>query len=217
MTARPRTRVDRLIRRGLIVPAAAFLGACSATTPTPLGPIPGERFAQAFEAAKDALRENHFDLARVDAARGIIETHPRSSAGLATPWIDHADSFAEAVEGAIHRDRRRASVRFVREQAVPPDEGDPSDPGESPQPFTIEVRVEVQRAYVPGRRAEATSIRMTSRSIDPALANEGLYPVARSPVREDEDLAARIVAAIRLKIPDSGGADQKPHSEPGIN
>lgn len=197
---------------------ALLMGACaSSPTPTTEGPIPGDRYAEAFAAAKDVLRENHFDLSRVDAARGIIETHPRSSSGLATPWIDHADSFSESVEGLVHRDRRRATVRFVpvRDAAVGVDPA-LEDQREGERAFRIEVGVEVERTYVLGRRADATSIRLTSRAIDPALVASGVYPVARSAVRVDDALAGRLAMAIEAKIPGYGGARQNPHSETGI-
>ncbi len=194
----PAWRAGRSGRRWAVPLLCGILVGCAAPPAVDTAQIPPDRYADAFQAAKDALRAHHFDLARVDAARGVITTRPRSSSGLATPWINHADSFGESVEGLLHRDRRRAIVRF--DPIDEPDAGPLVDRRRLGQPLRFEVRVEVERTYVLGRRADATSIRLTSRALDPDLVAQGLHPIARDQVGTDPDLAGRIARSIERSV-----------------
>ena len=186
--------------RALLAGALAALAGCS----TPPGPTPAASFTfdaatyeEAFDAAKDVLREMSFDLDRVDARRGVITTRARSSSGFMTPWIAHADSSEEAVEGVLHRDRRTAIVNF--RAADPPAPIGSVDLREFDGLIYADVEVIVERAYVAGRRPEPTSIRMTSFTIDPSRAGApaGGRAVELAEVGADAFLAARLADRIR--------------------
>jgi hypothetical protein len=203
------TRESRGIRSlaELALAASLFLGACAShheagdagAAPT----IPAGEYEAAFRAAKDVLREKQFDLERVDAAAGVITTRPRSSAGLASPWLDYDETFGDAVDDLIHRDRRRVTVRF--DPSDRPDASALLDRRTLDVPLTMRVTIDVERTYVTGRRADPTSIRLTSRAIDPQLVDRDVYPLARGVVGEDEKLASRIAAWIQDSIrPKSG-------------
>lgn len=194
MTPRRRQPATRAALALLL--AGLALGACAGTpdAQTSSNVVRTDDYAAAFDATRRALREHHFDLDRVDAAGGVITTFPTSSAGLATPWIDHASTFTGAVEGVIHRDRRTAVVEF--KPAAPTDDAS-VDLRAASGPLLAIVRVSVERAYVPDRRADATSIRLTSRPIV-HRADSGTPPaLERGVVDDDAALAARIARAIR--------------------
>jgi hypothetical protein len=191
--------------------ASILLGACAshheADALKPTASIPAGEYEAAFRAAKDVLRASQFDLERVDAAAGVITTLPKSSAGLATPWLDYDATLGDGVDDLIHRDRRRTTVRF--EPTDQPDASPLLDRRTLDAPLTMRVTVEVERTYVTGRRADPTSIRLTSRVIDPQLADMGLYPLARGIVGQDEQLASRIVLLIEDSIrPKEGSGGQ---------
>ena len=160
--------------------------------------IEAGQYEAAFRAAKDVLRAAQFDLERVDAAAGVITTRPRSSAGLATPWLDYDETLGEGVDDLIHRDRRRATVRF--EPADEPNASAMLDRRRVEGPLVMRVTIEIERTYVIGRRADPTSIRLTSRAIDPQLAEHGLSPLARDTVGQDKELASRIEKSIADSI-----------------
>jgi hypothetical protein len=169
--------------------ALLALGSGCATPPAPRGDTIYER---TFNATKDIIREARFDLARVDAARGVITTRQRASAGYLTPWVDHADSFGESVEGTVLRERRIARVRFR-----------PDVDGEElaeADVLTVEFGVEVLRVYEPGRRLDPNSIRLSSVKLDPAMRDSGLLPTFAVPRRTDLDFAERLAERLRERL-----------------
>lgn len=205
------------------------LGGCAGTekVSTEVAVAPG-RYAEAFEAAKDVLRDYQFDLDRVDAVSGVVTTHGRGSSGFATPWIPHGTSFGDGVSGAIERERRVAAVVFTsgaeevvaERKEVPEAEGgvDKADaieellpgavpgagPGAAALDSTGEVRarvtVWVERVYSPGRRVSATSVRLSSFTSDPELREQGLEPSFAVQVREDAALGARLARDIGARL-----------------
>ena len=94
---------------------AALLPGCG-TTPRPATalPIPSGRYAEAFDAAREALRDLRFDLERVDARLGVITSRPHATDGLATPWDLDQTSSRQEVQDLMHQQRRRVRLGVRR-------------------------------------------------------------------------------------------------------
>lgn len=192
---------------GLLVP---FAGCASAPKPSENLSIPAGNYPAAFQAAKDVLRNYEFELDRVDAREGIITTAPRAWSGAATPWLPYSSQPLDAVEGLMQFEQRTARVEFRPASDTAAEIADLRDfQGE----LTAEVTVTVERLYRPGRRVDATSVRLTSFSRDPKSSPRGGPPQAfATEVRQDTPLAARIQAdLIRL---DPNAAPAAPLSDP---
>ncbi|MGD9693376.1 MAG: hypothetical protein AB7G17_08415 [Phycisphaerales bacterium] len=159
-----------------------------------------EDVALVFDAARDALRDRGFSLARIDAANGVITTWARQSAGLATPAIDDESTLAEEFEGVLNAQRRRVRVSFepLEEGAARPD-----DYRAPNAPLIARVRVVVERLNTQGRVASSVSIRRSSYFED--ATRDGPADIA-TPLRRDGALAGRIAQDIqRLSQPGQSG------------
>ena len=211
MLARPFALLVRLLA---VLPMVGLLGGglggCVGTTPTPGSAmtITAGEYAQYFDASREALRRFSFEVDRVDASRGLITTRPTSSAGLATLWTPHHDSFRANVEGLLHRDRRSARISFAATELGLPDPGviytgpdlrslDPATP------VTLAVEVLIERTYEPGRRLDPTAIRFMSftDSWVGAGGGGGAGQTQVHQIGQDRELAERIADAIRARAP----------------
>lgn len=158
--------------------------------------IPAAEYALYFEGAKQVLRDHQFDLERVDARAGILTSSPASSAGWATPWIDHAQSASASNADLIQRRRRIATVRFspVGDETNRANAVDPV--GQDLRDFegTIEVSVSVliEQVYRPGRRLSPASIRLTTFTDDPRENLTGPQQLVTRIVGSDPKLASRL-------------------------
>jgi len=187
------------------------LAACAAPTTPPVVPYDAGAFSRTFDAAKDVLREMQFDLDRVDARAGVITTHPASSAGIATPWIPHAADSAAGLENLFERQRRVARVTF---RATPePGSNDGSFAEAAPPadllqpPGEVVVTVQIERMYRPGRRVDATSVRLQSFAFDPRADQSSAGRVEARSVGEDLSLAGVIARKLAERL--------RPGSPPG--
>lgn len=166
----------------------AGLGSCAA----PSGPtevvVPAGQYSEVFQRAKDVLRELEFELDRIDARAGVISTAPRSWSGAATPWIPHASLGSDPIDGLAHFERRMARIEFVPASGGEGDVNVANTGGD----LTARVHVSVERVYRPLRRADPTSIKLSSQAIDPPLLESGIQPTFSSEYRADEALAAKI-------------------------
>lgn len=187
--------------------ALAFLSGCAATPSTidHLTIAPGG-YPSAFDAAKDTLRDFEFELDRVDAREGVITTAPRAWSGAATPWLPYASVPRDAVEGLAQFEQRTARIEFSPH--------DPAAAGGDLRNYQGDLRakvsVVVERLYRPGRRVDATSVRLTGFTADPRETPSGPPPAFAVKNREDSALAARIQEAI-----DRALSTRAPSSEPG--
>jgi len=196
---------------GLGALLAAGIAASGVGCAGPVGPtsftIEQADYARAFSAARDELRSHRFDLAGVDARAGEIGTEPAGSAGLLTPWIDHSDTLTGAWTDLLNDQRRIAVVRFLPEAGARAAEVSPADAQADVRsgagPLTVEVEVQIQRLYRPGRRVDGTDVRLRSVTKDPAWQRQGLQPWYAAPEGTDERLAARMAAGIQRRL-DSG-------------
>jgi hypothetical protein len=133
-----------------------------------------------FDAAREALAEFRFTLDRVDAARGVITTMPKQTAGIGTPWDREQSALSQEIEDLAHQHER--TVRVVFEPAGAPTE--------------VRVEVVVHRVRRPNWRVETDAIRQSSHARDPLAIRSGQRPEFTDPVAEDRALAARILARI---------------------
>lgn len=161
-------------------PADAASGATSTVLPA---------YTEAFQRAKDALRDFGFELDRVDARAGIITTRTLAGRGVNTGKT--VRGLGASLDAQTHRQQRRAVVLFRPQDAL-----ELEDLRDVVGGVTIEVRVEVERVYAPGRRPSPTSVRVGGRARDTQLEQRGLGPAFAGPVGSDDALAARLARAI---------------------
>lgn len=177
------------MRPAFLIPIAV-LAACTAKPQPTVLSFPSDRYADAFQAAKDTLRDFEFELDRVDARSGVITTLPRAWSGAATPWLPYSSTPRDAWEGLVQFEHRSARIEFrPADPTVPPDVDLLEYKGE----ISSTVSVGVERVYRPGRRVDATGVRLASRASGPPAQMPGRAMVAQRP---DQPLAGRILAAI---------------------
>jgi hypothetical protein len=186
--------MPRLLALGIVSFAGLIAAGCSSTgraRPDATFPVTEAAYETTFAAARDVLRDAGFSLERVDAARGVITTLPRSSSGFATPWIDHATSPGDAAAATLHRERRFAEVRFERA---------PSTQGADTGTILGRVEITIERLGAPGRKPEPTSIRLSSTWTEGSRRGAAAAtPFDSIATRPDPALAARLAAQIERR------------------
>ncbi len=202
VTERVRSLVATLLAAAVAALPLAGAAGCSSSEPRALFQIGSEDYPAAFDAAKDALRDHQFELERIDARGGVITSQALESAGLATPWIDHASTPRRAVEGLLNDEHRIARVVFAPPRDTPGAETLAFDLRGYEGPVDGRVEVLVERTSRPGWRMDATSVRLGSTGRNVAAEQRGEV-AGRSPVGFDTALAGRIARAIRRAIGES--------------
>jgi hypothetical protein len=169
--------------------AMTGLVGCAAPRPPPRVSISSGDYPAAFEHAKQVLREFEFELDRVDARRGVITTAPRAWSGAATPWLPFASTARDPLEGLLQFEQRIVRVEFTPAGASSTDVR--ADLVDTDRDFIADVRVSVERVQRPGRRVDATSVRLVSIERDPhsPAAAGGAIVVEH---RQDDALASRL-------------------------
>lgn len=162
---------------------AACLGGCSASG-TGAFSVPEGRYADAFVAARDVLRDARFTIERVDAAAGVITTSDKASSGWATPWDADQTTLWQESSDLFNQQRRRVRVVF-----------DPPD-----APTAGHVEVSVVRLQVAGLRLNPRSVQLTTTAVDPALRAQGIWNQYELPVTRDGDLEARLARQIERRL-----------------
>lgn len=165
---------------------------CGSRAVAPSFELSADDYAEAFDAARDVLRERGFELDRVDARAGVITTAPRASAGLATPWIQHSPTLREASGATLHPDRRMAIVSFAPVGAPSP----VSDLREHDGGFLLAVEAPKLRLRRVGRHLDSTAIRFANWWRDPSEPD----PMVLTPVEAADDLAADLADRIRARL-----------------
>ncbi len=147
-----------------------------------------------FDATRDSLMDFRFAIDRVDAARGVITTRPKRTAGLATPWDREQSGLDQEWEDLLNEQRRIVRVRFERSG------------GEGTPITRARVWVELVRTHRANWRVQSESVRLSShaRSRDTMGRPEPIS--SREVIGLDERLARRLVDAIsdRLRDADDG-------------
>ena len=152
--------------------------------------IGGVEYQEAFNAARELLRENRFAIDRVDARRGVITTHPKRTAGFATIWDGEQSTVRQEWEDMFNEQQRVVRVQF--------------DP-QSTEGVQALVSVELYRTHRPGWRVETESMRLSTHArFRDELGN--LEPASFSePIGLDELLAERLVAIFAQRLTPAAG------------
>ncbi len=178
--------------KAMMMTAGVLLAGCAsvpeAAPSNPAITIEAGGYADAFDRAKEALRDTGFTLDRVDARAGLITTEPRASVGYTTPWVGHHANAGEAWLGFANREQRVAEIRFM------PADGAPIDDLRSYEhQIAAEVVVIVERIEQPGRRIDASGVDFTHRSPG-SVYGVGINPASsRSRSRHDPALILLIL------------------------
>ena len=108
--------------------------------------LEGADASRVFDVARETLMEYRFSLDRVDARRGVITTHPKRTAGLATPWDQEQSGLDQEWEDLLNEQRRVVRIDFNQD-------GD--------RYSALQIQVEVIRTNRPGWRIETESVRLS--------------------------------------------------------
>lgn len=165
--------------------AALGLGGCASSI-EPTVSLEASQYVPAFQAAREVLRAERYEIDRVDARAGVMSTQPNPTV------LRGLDDFADRL-------RRVVRVEFV------PATGHSLDPTrqdltETGVPVIMHVRVTVQRVYYPGWRPSTCSVRLGGRHLDDDLVARDMQPTYEVGVREDEPLAGELAAKIMAKL-----------------
>jgi hypothetical protein len=189
----PLSRVCARAAAALAVGSVALLSVgCASPTASTSFEVPASLYAAVFDAARDVLREQGFELDRVDARSGVISTAPRASAGLATPWVQHNPTLPGAASATLHPDRRMAVVSFVPLGS----EQDVADLRTFDGTLLARVEAPALRLRRVGRHLDPTAIRLANWWRDPAEPE----PMVLTPVEAGDELAAVLAAGIRDRM-----------------
>lgn len=157
--------------------------------------VESDRYAEAFDVVKDTLREQGFELERVDARAGIITTRPQNSSGFFTPWVTSERRGRDEVASSLHRQRRIVEVRFL---------GGEGDRRTAAAPVTVDVSARVERVYQPGVRATPASVRLrhVSEDLTRGAGSDDIFAVDHGTDRAlAYELNRRIAVALGLPEP----------------
>jgi hypothetical protein len=187
---------------------AALVGGCASQKQAPPEPAPvsvttidAGGYARAFDAARDALREQGFTLDRIDARAGVIQTRPAPSSQLRPMLRSFNDRLRRVSESLAHRHRRIGEARFVAQGAD--GAGDLTQWGGS---MRLEMRVRVERLHRFDTRVEPVSIRLSSVSSH-ALSGRSDDSIGVSYLKDDTYMASRMLESVTRALGTSENSD----------
>jgi len=196
------------LRLAILVAPALLAGCRAPGDRVTVDLAPGD-YARAFDQTRDVLAEYRFTLERVDARAGVITTQPKPSTGLATPWDRDQSSLRDEWADLVNEHERQVRVTFTPAGGggaagapadQPADRSPEVDLRDLDEPLEARFEVTVLRVSVPGSRIEPSVIGLSSRWTDPQMVARGVGPADRVPLRADEELAARLAAALRERL-----------------
>lgn len=217
MTTRTATSSEATARwrgRAAVLLAAALALIIPSACTSPAGPsdlviAPGN-YPAAFDAARNALRNDGFELERVDAVAGVITTRPKGGAGIATPWDSTQSTARQEWDDLMSRHARAVRITFepTGQPAAPVEEGTQGtgSPGfidlrAAQGEVTMRVWAVVERTYRPNRRVESKAIRLSSYTTDPALRARAMQPSYAVAWERDPRLEATIASRVNRLMP----------------
>lgn len=209
--------VLRGVLLGVMLGAAAGMVGCASPRIEPVVDVPAGRYEEAFQSAREVLRERRFSIDRVDARAGVITTRARSSAGLVTPWDGDQSTIEQEIDDAANWQQRRVRIEFVpagvqsgaasagaagggSEPVVASPEDalltrDLRDAAFAGAPMVANVRVIVERINRPGRQLSTKTTRVTGFSPELTRPEGGLRRL-----EDDDEFARRLAAEISAKL-----------------
>lgn len=171
----------------------AILGACSPSRDARIELAPGE-YVAAFQAARDVLREQWYQLDRVDARAGVLTTQPNPRV------LRGPDDIVDRHGRVVRVEFTPYSPAALTDATIEPVDPLETDLTASSGPLTMRVRVLVERTQEPGWRPSPVSARMGGHAIDDDLVARGLQPSYVVAAREDGHLAGDLAAMIQTRM-----------------
>lgn len=180
---------------------AAMLGGCVGAPREPSQGAMSERgsvlatvatgdasYERVFDAAREVLGRHRFALNRVDAARGVITTYPKRTAGLGSPWDREQSSFGQEWEDLVNQQQRVVRVGFERDE----------------QGGLVRTTVEVDllRTHRPYWRVEPESVRLSTHAGARNLQGGREAASFEEVIGLDTALAGRLAQAIERRLGD---------------
>lgn len=149
--------------------------------------------SRVIDAVRDTLMDYRFGLDRIDAQRGVITTHPKRTAGLASPWDQEQSGLGQEFEDLLNEQRRVVRVEF-----------DPASEGQATID-SLRVTVELLRTHRPFWRVQSESVRLSSHARSRDAMGRAEPGHSTEIIGLDEQLAQRIAVAIDERIRSAAG------------
>ena len=150
--------------------------------------LDGISYEDAFVAAREVLAEFRFGINRVDAARGVLTSYPKRSAGLASPWDGEQSSIGQEFEDLTNQQERTIHIEFER--------GEQADADAGAGRVVARVRVIVNRVHRPNWRVDTQSILLSTHARSRDAMGNLERSEFREPIGQDTALADRLARAI---------------------
>jgi len=174
----------------------AVLVSCGSTPEASPIPVAASGYTNAFDAVREELRWMGFELERIDARAGVIETRPKPTAGLATPWDTEQSTPGQEWDDFVNDHRRIVRVTFTPTGA---DSGE-ADAVPSDTDTQLGVEVTIYRLRAPGSRIETESVSLNSVAVDVLAQERGLAGRYLTPIGRDPRLEARLSERLRARL-----------------
>ncbi len=161
--------------------------------------VPATGYVAAFDATREVLKEQRFELDRVDARGGVITTRAKSTSGFATPWDTEQSTTRQEWSDLVSQHQRTVRVVFELQAGGEPKAG-PRDLLASSGAMVARVEVKVERIQRPGWRTDARALRYSTYTFDPELLKRRELPSYATPGGADGLLAQRIAGEIAQEM-----------------
>jgi len=170
---------------------AVAIGGCAAKGPSTFA-VPAGEYVVAFESAREVLRNRRFPIERVDSEQGVLTTAAKPSSGFATPWDLDQTTVSQEFSDLVNQQNRRVRVTFENADGVPNLNRDGAIVGR--------VDVVVYRMQDYSLRPASRALLFSTRSTDPTLSAQGIYPQYEVPSQADSRLADRVARDIEREM-----------------
>lgn len=168
--------------------------------------VPPGRGIEAFQIAREALREEGFTLDRVDAPQGVLTTLPRVTEGLGRPWAPPTDS---PLQDVVQKQGR--TIRVVIRPASAPSQAFNADDTtfnltNSTDELALQITATVERLTRPTRRLSPDGVRLLSPAVNPVLAQQGIAAGYNVEIRTDPTTQQRLARIIEAALAQQASA-----------
>lgn len=202
-------RGGRGVGMALAVAAAAAggaVGGCAVPTEPATFTVSEGRLQDAIDATRAVLREYRFELDRIDAGEGVVSSQPKETAGAVSFWEPDQSTLKAEWDDLANRHARQVRVSFeptgrdgAGSGAAQHDpERVPTDARDGGERTGV-VEVTLLRYRRPGWKLETEAVAWSAHAVDPEL-RRGVGAEFWSPVRRDDELAARLARDIRERL-----------------
>lgn len=179
--------------------------------------VPASRYVEAFDAAREVLKAQRFDLDRVDARGGVITTRAKLTSGFATPWDTEQTTLGQEWTDLVNQHQRTVRVVFEPAAEAKPGEALKDVPrdllaytraytGANAGALVARVEVKIERIQRPGWRPDTRALRYSTYTFDPELIKRRELPSYATPAGGDALLAQRIAGKIGERLKSEGAA-----------